>query len=73
MDLLKQMSNEMPRNAAGVPQLFVTKQEFTPGVGSSVFTQDLWFFNNAARFGAMVASDNRVLVGHLDVSTGIIW
>jgi hypothetical protein len=38
----------------------------------SQFTQDLFFFNNAAMHGFKVASDNRVKVGHLD-SDGIVW
>ncbi len=37
------------------------------------FTQDLFFFNNAAMHGFKVASDNRVKVGHLDRETDVIW
>lgn len=37
------------------------------------FTQDLWFYNEAAKFGYKVACDTRVKVGHLDVNTGIVW
>lgn len=73
MELFKKMLPDMPKSAQGIPQFFVTKQEYTSGVGAQVFTQDLWFFNNAAKYGAMVASDNRVLVGHLDTKTGIVW
>jgi hypothetical protein len=36
------------------------------------FTQDLWFYNEAAKYGFKVASDNRVKVGHLD-NEGIVW
>jgi hypothetical protein len=36
-------------------------------------TQDLYFFKNAARRGYRFASDNRVKVGHLDPSSGVIW
>jgi hypothetical protein len=37
------------------------------------FTQDLWFFNEAAKHGFKVACDTRVKVGHLDVQSGIVW
>jgi hypothetical protein len=47
---------------------FKTVQE--PGKG---FTQDLWFFNNAAAAGFKFACDTRVKVGHLDVTTDRVW
>lgn len=37
------------------------------------FSQDLWFFNEAAKYGYKVGCDTRVKVGHLDVNTGIVW
>jgi hypothetical protein len=37
------------------------------------FTQDLWFFNEAAKYGYKVACDTRVKVGHLDVNTNQVW
>lgn len=37
------------------------------------FSQDLWFYNNAAGFGFKFACDTRVKVGHLDVNTGMVW
>jgi len=37
------------------------------------FTQDLWFYNNAAKFGLKVACDTRVKTGHMDVKSGIVW
>ena len=37
------------------------------------FTQDLWFYNEAAKYGFRVACDTRVKVGHLDRETGIVW
>jgi hypothetical protein len=37
------------------------------------FTQDLWFYNEAAKYGFKVACDTRVKVGHLDTVTGIVW
>ena len=36
------------------------------------FTQDLYFYNNAAMHGFKVACDTRVKVGHLD-NEGIVW
>ena len=53
--------------------LFKTVQEYTPGVGSSAFTQDLYFFQNAGRLGYRFASDNRVLVGHYDINEDKTW
>lgn len=46
---------------------FRTVQE--PGKG---FTQDLWFYNNAAAFGFKCACDTRVKVGHL-AADGMVW
>jgi hypothetical protein len=51
---------------------FRTVQDVTPA-GTRSFTQDLWFFNNACGAGFTFASDNRVKVGHLDLTTGIVW
>lgn len=36
------------------------------------FTQDLWFFNEASKFGFKVACDTSCKVGHLD-DNGIVW
>lgn len=47
---------------------FKTVQEQGKG-----FTQDLWFFNESAKYGYKVACDTRVKVGHLDVTTGMVW
>jgi len=47
---------------------FKTVQEIGKG-----FTQDLFFYNNAAMYGFKVACDTRVKVGHLDVNTGMVW
>ena len=52
---------------------FRTVQDFTPGVGTRGFTQDLDFFNRACAAGMKFASDNRVRVGHLDAESGITW
>jgi hypothetical protein len=37
------------------------------------FTQDLWFYNEAAKYGFKVACDTRVKVGHYDHNTGLVW
>lgn len=39
---------------------------------SKQYTQDLWFYQEAAKFGFRVACDTKVLVGHMD-SNGIVW
>lgn len=52
---------------------FQTKQEFTPGVGAKVYTQDLYFYENAGKLGYKFACDTRVKVGHLDPSTDVVW
>ena len=46
---------------------FKTVQEIGKG-----FTQDLWFFNEAAKYGYKVACDTRVKVGHL-ADDGMVW
>jgi hypothetical protein len=38
-----------------------------------VMTQDLYFFQNAAKLGYKFACDTRVKVGHYDHTTGVIW
>lgn len=48
---------------------FKTLQE----VGKGAATQDLYFFQNAAKEGFRFASDNRVRVGHLDIKDGTVW
>jgi hypothetical protein len=47
---------------------FKTVQEIGKG-----YTQDLFFFEQAAKYGYKVACDTRVKVGHLDTGTGIVW
>jgi hypothetical protein len=46
--------------------LFKTMSEYKPGFGCQVFTQDLYFFNNAVALGYKFACDTRVRVGHYD-------
>jgi hypothetical protein len=51
---------------------FKTVQEVTAG-GARAYTQDLYFYENAAKAGYIFACDNRVRVGHYDVNSDIIW
>jgi hypothetical protein len=52
---------------------FVTVADVVPEKGPQMFTQDLWFANNAKKAGKRFAVDFRVKVGHMDVSTGIVY
>jgi hypothetical protein len=52
---------------------FKTVQDYIPGQGSRVCTQDFYFLDKAAMAGYRFAVDTRVRVGHLDVKTGIVW
>ncbi len=52
---------------------FRTVQEWSPNVGGRMYTQDLYFFENAKKAGHRVACDTRVKVGHLDVEGDMIW
>lgn len=52
---------------------FVTEQTYTPGIGVRAYTQDLYFYEKAGREGFRFACDNRVLVGHLDPVSDIVW
>lgn len=63
----------MLRDATLPRPLFKTQQQWDPQRGIAAFTQDLYFFNNAAERGYKVASDNRVKVGHLDVEADLVW
>lgn len=55
------------------PPYFKTEQKFTPGVGASAFTQDLFFFNEARKKGHRFACSTRVLVGHYDAVEDRTW
>lgn len=52
---------------------FRTLQEYTPGQGMRMATQDLYFAQEAAKFGYKFAVDTRIRVGHLDFSSDTIW
>ena len=45
----------------------------TVGGKEGMMTQDLYFWQRAAKLGYKCAVDTRVKVGHLDVNTGVIW
>lgn len=52
---------------------FKTLQTYSREAGGAAATQDLYFFGNARRAGYRVACDARVKVGHLDVTSGMVW
>ena len=52
---------------------FKTLNQFTPGVGTQMYTQDLYFFEDAGKHGYKFACDTRVRVGHYDFGADIIW
>lgn len=62
IDMFKHMS----------PPWFRTIQEWVPGIGERQMTQDMYFFNNAAKLGHRFACSTNVRVGHLD-SDGVVW
>jgi hypothetical protein len=47
---------------------FQTIQEIGKG-----YTQDLWFFQEAAKYGYKVACNTAIKCGHIDIGTGMIW
>jgi hypothetical protein len=59
---LKEKLKDLPR------PWFKTVQE-----AGKAFTQDLFFYNNAAAHGFKVACDTRCKVGHMDLNTGMVW
>lgn len=48
-------------------------EKFDGEKGVVGYTQDLWFFEQIRALGYKVAVDTRVKVGHMDLSTGIIY
>ncbi len=52
---------------------FVTVSDVVPGQGPAAMTQDLYFCERARRKGKRFATDCRVKVGHMDVTTGVVW
>ena len=52
---------------------FRTVQDYTPGIGGSSYTQDLWFFQEAAKYGYKFACDCDCLTGHYDLAEDKVW
>lgn len=52
---------------------FVTVADIVPDKGPQCFTQDLFFCQTARRAGKTFGVDARVRVGHLDVTTGVVY
>lgn len=52
---------------------FKTVQEVIPGQGARAYTQDLYFYENAAKAGYIFACNNNVRVGHYDYQNDIVW
>lgn len=52
---------------------FKTKQEVAQDGSIQVYTQDLWFFQQARDLGYKFACDARVRVGHYDAANQIMW
>lgn len=52
---------------------FRTLEEFIPGKGANMMTQDLYFFEKIRKLGYKVACDTRVRVGHYDVNADVVW
>jgi len=52
---------------------FKTCQEYEPGKGVKMYTQDLYFYEKAGSLGYKFACDTRVKTGHYDVQNNIIW
>jgi hypothetical protein len=56
------------------PPWFKTVHEWIPGAGMERYmTQDMYFFEHAAKYGFSFAVNTKVRVGHLDDRTGIVW
>jgi hypothetical protein len=52
---------------------FQTMQKWDPYGGGAAYTQDLFFFEDASKFGYKFACDTRVKVGHYDAQNDYIW
>lgn len=67
ISMLKKMKEQLKGD------LFKTLNDFVPGEGIKVFTQDLYFFLKAREMGYKFACDARVKVGHYDKENDIVW
>ena len=52
---------------------FRTLQEFIPGQGTRACTQDLYFFQEAAKYGYRFACNTSCRVGHYDPGSETVW
>lgn len=52
---------------------FKTVQEYKPNEGTRAYTQDLYFYENAAKCGYRFAVDCSVKVSHYDYQNDICW
>lgn len=51
---------------------FKTEQSYSPQQGARMYTQDLWFYEDASKYYKF-ACDTRVKVGHYEIGRDIIW
>ena len=51
---------------------FKSQQEVGPK-GTSIYSQDLYFYEKAGSLGYRFACDTRVKVGHLDIANDFVW
>jgi hypothetical protein len=63
---------DMFKNPGLTKPFFRTVQEVVGG-GARAYTQDLYFFEGAAKLGYRYAVDCRVKVGHYDYINDIVW
>tara|TARA_R110000868_G_scaffold153001_2_gene378279 strand:+ start:179 stop:904 length:726 start_codon:yes stop_codon:yes gene_type:complete len=52
---------------------FKTQCEIVPNKGAATYTQDLYFWEDARKYGYRCAIDCSVLVGHYDSQNDIMW
>lgn len=52
---------------------FKTTQDYDPQKGTKIYTQDLYFYENAGKLGYKFSCDTRVKVGHYDQNTDMVW
>jgi hypothetical protein len=64
---------DMFRDARLRKPWFKTVAEFDRNAGSKCFTQDLWFWEDARKYGHRCAIDCSILVGHYDQSNDLMW
>lgn len=74
MSMLKEMWEKAEKDPkSGAKLLFWTKQQINSDGSASGYTQDLYFFEKAAKAGYLFACDSRVKVGHYSIQEDITW